>query len=70
MKKRRSAREQAVAVTRVRAAVSLQSFRPKVQNNHKTYNRSEQKRRWHKDQEGAFCMPATGTSGGINRLIA
>lgn len=69
MKKRRSAREQAVALTRVRAAVSLQSFRPKAQSNDKTYNRSEQKRRWHKDQEGAFCIDAVGRQLPPQRIL-
>lgn len=58
MKKRRSALEQATAVARVRAAVTLQQFRPKRHKDPRAYNRTEQRRRWQKDQEAPLALDA------------
>jgi hypothetical protein len=60
MKERRSVREQAVAAARLRAAVSLQPHRPKVEESAKRYRRTKQKRLWHKDQEALLHAPSAG----------
>jgi hypothetical protein len=55
MQKRRSSREQAVAASRVRAAVQLQPHRSKVQESAKLYSRTKQKRQWQKDHEALLA---------------
>ncbi|MDB4896051.1 MAG: hypothetical protein JWN15_2313 [Firmicutes bacterium] len=64
MKKRRSVQEQAVAAARLRAAVSLQPHRPKVEESAKRYRRTKQKRLWHKDQEA--LLHGTVEGGGCD----
>ncbi len=60
MTKNRSRQQQAVALSRVAAAVKLQAHRPKVQESAKHYKRAKEKRRWQHDQDGAFVMPFAG----------
>jgi hypothetical protein len=57
MKKPRTRQEQAVAATRVAAAVRLQNRRPQVHVDQKKYDRSKEKRLWQNDRGGAFSMP-------------
>lgn len=54
MPNKRTGQKQAIAVARVRAAASLQQYRPKAHANRKNYNRAQQKRRWQNDQEALF----------------
>lgn len=58
MKKARSAREHAIAVSRVAAAVRLQNHRPQVHDSKKRYDRNQIKRSWQKDQERFSFGPA------------
>lgn len=51
MKKPRTAKEQAIITSRVAAGTRLQTHRPKVHADEKSYNRTREKRRWHRDQE-------------------
>lgn len=54
MKKPRSRQEQSVTLSRLAAGVRLSKLRPQRFEDEKTYNRTKEKRRWHKDQDGAF----------------
>jgi hypothetical protein len=70
VKKRRSPQEQAAAAARLRAAVSLQPHRPKVEESAKCYRRTKQKRLWQNDQEALLHAPSEGDGDHVSQWMA